>query len=218
VVDDTFPQRGTQPNPPELYVPLAQMPDALMARFRSAKSMHFALRVRGDVAGYDKALREAVAAVAPEQAVARVRSMRSIVDEVTDAAQTGIWSCGVFAAMAMLLAGVGLYAVMSVAVAAREHELGVRAALGASPARLAALVLCGGMVQIVVGLVLGLALAAAFPRVIAASFAQLGSDARFGPWVASGVCVLLLVFGLLACLVPALRAGRVQPMRVLQGD
>ena len=218
VVDDTFPQRGTQPNPPELYVPLAQMPDALMARFRSAKSMHFALRVRGDVAGYDKALREAVAAVAPEQPVARVRSMRSIVDEVTDAAQTGIWSCGVFAAMAMLLAGVGLYAVMSVAVAAREHELGVRAALGASPARLAALVLRGGMAQIVVGLVLGLALAAAFPRVIAASFAQLGSDARFGPWVASGVCVLLLVFGLLACLVPALRAGRVQPMRVLQGD
>ena len=218
VVDDTYPRQGPHPAPAELYVPLAQMPDALMARFRSLVSMHFALRVRGDVAGYGKALREIVAAVAPQQPIAQVRSMRSIVDEATSGAQTGIWACGVFAAMALLLAGAGLYAVMSVAVAAREHELGVRSALGASPVRLAALVLRGGMAQIVAGLALGLALAAAFPRVFQASFAQLGSDARFGPWVAGGVCLLLLAFGLLACLVPAVRAGRIQPMRVLQGD
>jgi ABC-type antimicrobial peptide transport system permease subunit len=126
--------------------------------------------------------------------------------------------CGVLAAMALLLASVGLYAVMSVAVAAREHELGVRAALGASPVRLSALMLRTGMAQVAVGLALGLILAAAFPRVLAASFTQLGSGATFGPWVAGGVCALLLVFGLLASLVPALRAGRVQPMRVLQGD
>jgi ABC-type lipoprotein release transport system permease subunit len=74
------------------------------------------------------------------------------------------------------------------------------------------------MAQIVIGLVLGLALAAAFPRIFAASFAQLGSHALLGPWIAGGICVLLLAFGVLACLSPALRAGRVQPMRVLQGD
>lgn len=217
VVGDTYPMQ-TDSRPAELYVPLAQMPDALMAGFRSNESMHFALRVHGDVAGYGKALRGIVAAVAPQQPVAQVRSMRSIVAEASGGARTGIWICGVFAAMALLLAGAGLYAVMAVAVAAREHELGVRSALGASPARLAALVLRGGMAQIAVGLALGLALAAAFPRVFAASFAQLGSHAMFGPWVAGGVCVLLLAFGLLACLAPALRAGRVQPMRVLQGD
>ncbi|MEW9572159.1 ABC transporter permease [Rhodanobacter sp. Si-c] len=218
VVDDTYPQQDSRPKPAELYVPLAQIPDVVMANFRSLESMHFALRVRGDAAGYAKALREIVAAVAPQQPIAQVRSMRSIFDEASDGAQTGIWICGVFAAMALLLAGAGLYAVMAVAVAAREHELGVRSALGASPARLALLVLRGGMAQIVAGLALGLALAAVFPRVFQASFAQLGSDARFGPWVAGGVCMLLLAFGLLACLVPAMRAGRTQPMRVLQGD
>jgi predicted permease len=218
VVDDTYPPGDESKMPAELYVPLAQMPDALMAGFRSNESMHFALRVRGDAAGYGKALREVIAAVAPQQPIAQVRSMRSIVAEASGGAQTGIWICGVFAAMALLLAGVGLYAVMSVAVAAREHELGVRSALGASPARLAVLVLRGGMAQIVIGLVLGLALAAAFPRIFAASFAQLGSHALLGPWIAGGICVLLLAFGVLACLSPALRAGRVQPMRVLQGD
>ncbi|KQZ79858.1 hypothetical protein ASD55_04020 [Rhodanobacter sp. Root561] len=218
VVDDTYPPGDESKMPAELYVPLAQMPDALMAGFRSNESMHFALRVRGDAAGYGKALREVIAAVAPQQPIAQVRSMRSIVAEASGGARTGIWICGVFATMALLLAGVGLYAVMSVAVAAREHELGVRSALGASPARLAALVLRGGMAQIVIGLVLGLALAAAFPRIFAASFAQLGSHALLGPWIAGGICVLLLAFGVLACLSPALRAGRVQPMRVLQGD
>lgn len=218
VVDDTYPKEAAGSQPAELYVPLAQMPDALMAGFRSNESMHFALRVHGDVASYAKALRGIIATVAPQQPVEQVRSMRSIVAEASGGTQTGIWICGVFATMALLLAGAGLYAVTSVAVAAREHELGVRSALGASPARLAALVLCGGMAQIAIGLALGLALAAIFPRIFAASFAQLGSQATFGPWVAGGVCVLLLAFGLLACLAPALRAGRVQPMRVLQGD
>jgi len=220
VVDDTYPRsdRAGDPPPTELYVPLEQMPDALLASLRVNGSMQFALRVRGGVSGYAKALRELVATVAPEQPIDDVRSMRSIVEENMSGSMTGIWICGVLAAMALLLAAAGLYAVMSVAVTAREHELGVRAALGASPVRLAAAVLRGGMVQVAAGLALGLLLAAAFPRLFAASFAQLGTDVSIGPWVAGGVCAVLLTFGLLACLMPAVRAGRVQPMRVLQGD
>ena len=218
VVDDTVPRSVSDDPPMELYVPLAQVPEAVMAGFRSNRSMHVAVRVQGDIAGYGKVLREAVADVAPQQPVAQALSMRSIVADVVGGSQTGLWDCGVFAALALLLACVGIYAVMSVAVAAREHELGVRAALGASPARLAAEVLRGGMAQIATGLALGLALAIAFPRLFAASFARLGSGATFGPWIAGGVCVVLLAFGLLACLAPAVRAGRVQPMRVLQGD
>lgn len=218
VVDNTFPRSGNNPDIAEVYVPLEQMPDALMSSFRINGSMHFALRVRGDIAGYGKPLRELVAAVAPEQPVEEVRSMHAIVEEQVSGAQTGAWICGVLAALALLLAATGLYAVMSVAVAAREHELGVRAALGASPARLATLLLRGGMAQVASGLALGLILAAVFPHLLAASFAQLGSDAKLGLWVALGVGMVLLVFGLLACLLPSIRAGRVQPMRVLQGD
>jgi predicted permease len=218
VVDDTYPAGDGRRPPLELYVPLTQMPDALMDNFRNLESMHFALRARGDIAGYGKALREIVATVAPQQPVEPVRSMHSIVVEASDGAQTGIWICGVFATMALLLAGVGLYAVMSVAVAAREHELGVRSALGAPPARLGLLVVRNALSQVVTGLALGMVLAAAFPRLFEASFAQLGSHAGLGPWVAGSVCVLLLAFALLACLAPAIRAGRIQPMRVLQGD
>lgn len=218
VVDDTYPLRAGHRAPPEIYVPLTQMPDALMANFRNLESMHYALRVRGDVAGYGKSLREIVSTVAPQQPIEPARSMHSIVVEASDGAQTGIWICGVFATMALLLAGVGLYAVMSVAVAAREHELGVRSALGAPPARLGLLVVRNAVSQVVIGLALGMVLAAAFPRVFEASFDQLGSHAGLGPWVAGSVCVLLLVFALLACLAPAIRAGRIQPMRVLQGD
>ncbi|MFK2877558.1 ABC transporter permease [Rhodanobacter hydrolyticus] len=218
VVDDTFPQQGVGRIPSELYVPLAQMADALMTRYRTIGPMHYALRVQGDLASYGEALRAVVAEVAPEQPVAAMGSMREAVAEQLDGTQTGAWISGVFAALAMLLAGTGLYAVMSVAVAAREHELGVRAALGASPMRLATLMLSGGMARIAVGLTLGLILAGVFSRVLSTSFNQLGTDGAFGPWVAGGVCVLLLAFGLLACLVPAIRAGRIQPMRVLQGD
>jgi predicted permease len=219
VVDDTYPARGGHRPPPELYVPLAQMPDALMDNFRNLESMHFALRARGDdIASYARALRGIVATVAPQQPVESVRSMHSIVVEASGGAQTGIWICGVFATMALLLAGVGLYAVMSVAVAAREHELGVRSALGAPPAKLGLLVLRTALSQVVTGLAFGIVLAAAFPRVFEASFAQLGSRAELGPWVAGSVCFLLLAFALIACLPPAIRAGRIQPMRVLQGD
>lgn len=218
VVDDTFQRGDGEQKFPELYVPLEQMPDALMANFRSKSSLHLALRVRGDIAGYGKPLRDIVAEVAPEQPQAQVHSMRAIVEEASSGSLMGVWICGVLAAMALLLAAAGLYAVMSVAVATRQHELGVRSALGASPARLAISVLRSGMNQVLAGLVLGLMLAAGFGRLLLSAFVQLGSNATLDPWVVAGVCVVLLTFGLLACLAPAMRAGRVQPMRVLQGD
>ena len=218
VVADTGPrevrQRGV-----ELYLPVGQMQDALLARFRDVHPMHLALRVRGNPDDYRRALVDAVAAVAPQQPVDRLRTMQSIVADMSSGgALTGMWICGTFAVLALLLACVGLYAVMAVAVAAREHEMGVRSALGAPPARLATLVLHSGLAQIFTGLAVGMLLAAAFPRLFEASFAQLDSHAAFGPWVAGSVCVLLLAFGLLACLLPAVRAGRVPPMRALRGE
>jgi predicted permease len=202
-----------------LYLPLAQLPDGLLARFRDVHPMHLALRVRGSPERYRKALVDAVAAVAPQQPVDKLRSMHSIAsDMASGGALTGTWICGTFAVLALLLACAGLYAVMAVAVAARGHEMGVRSALGAPPARLAVLVLHGGLAQVVTGLAVGVLLAAAFPRLFQASFVQLGSPAAFGPWVAGGVCALLLGFGLLACLLPAMRAGRISPMRALREE
>jgi putative ABC transport system permease protein len=121
--------------------------------------------------------------------------------------------------LALLLAAAGLYAVMAVAVAAREREFGVRMALGAAPRRLLGLVLRGGLIQIGMGLVIGVAMALATVHAMAVTLTMLlGRSDAFDPTVMFGVCAVLAVAGLLACMWPAMRAARVAPMRALKGE
>jgi putative ABC transport system permease protein len=108
---------------------------------------------------------------------------------------------------------------MAVAVAAREREFGVRMALGAAPVRLLQLVLRGGLGQIALGLVIGVVAALAASRAVATLLMSLlGRSDAFDPAVVLGVCVVLAIAGLLACLLPALRAARVAPMHALRGE
>ncbi len=130
-----------------------------------------------------------------------------------------LWLVGVFATLALLLAVAGVYAVMAVAVAAREREFGVRAALGARPSRLMQLVLRGGFMQIVLGLAIGVGIAVGIARALSTLvMAFLGRSNVFDPVATAGACVVLAAAGLLACLLPAARAGRVQPMHALRGE
>jgi putative ABC transport system permease protein len=190
-----------------------------MAIFRELEPLRFALRGHGRPDDWRAGVRHAVAESAPEQTIARLRSMRSIVERTTADARLNLLLIGVFATLAMLLAAAGLYAVMAVAVAAREREFGVRMALGARPSRLMRLVLRGGLVQIAAGLAIGVAVALGLARPLSTVLMQLlGRNRAFDPVVVVGVCVLLATAGLLACLIPALRAGRVHPMRALRGE
>ncbi|HWU76520.1 MAG TPA: ABC transporter permease, partial [Rhodanobacter sp.] len=148
VVDDTFQLGPLQPTFPVLYVPLAQMPDSLRAIVRELEPLRFALRGHGNPADWRAGLSAAVAEVAPGQPIASVRSMHSIVRKTTADARLSMLLIGLFATLSLLLAAAGMYAVMAVAVAAREREFGVRTALGASPARLVRMVLRGGLSQI----------------------------------------------------------------------
>lgn len=213
-------QRGPlQPHQPVVYVPLAQMPEPTMAIFRELESLRFALRGHGNPDDWRAGVRAAMAGMAPRQPIARLRTMHSIVNATTADARLNLLLIGVFAALALLLAVAGLYAVMAVAVAAREREFGARLALGASPGRLARLVLGGGLLQIALGLALGVAATLGLSRILpvlpVASFNAIrGLDVA----VASGACLALVLAGLLACLLPALRAARVPPMRALRGE
>jgi putative ABC transport system permease protein len=160
-----------------------------------------------------------VAEVAPRQPIANLRSMDSIVKETTRNARLSLWLIGLFATLALLLAGAGMYAVMAVAVAARERELGVRTALGASPSRLLGLVLRGGAQQLAIGLVLGVgAVLFAAHGLSRLLMELLGRADGLDPVVVLGVCAVLLLAGLLACLLPAVRAARVHPMHALRND
>ncbi|GGA50348.1 ADOP family duplicated permease [Dyella nitratireducens] len=199
------------------YLPMQQMPDALLALYRTVHPLRFVLRVHGNPGSYSKAVTAAVADVAPDQPIANMRSMQHVVYETTAATRLNLLLIGLFAALALLLAAAGLYAVMSVAVAMRVHEFGVRMALGAAPTHLMYSVLRDGLWQMVVGFAIGVGLAFLLAGVMRAVVVQI-HHALFDPPVLATTCAVLLMAGLLACLQPAWRAGRVQPMQALRGD
>jgi ABC-type antimicrobial peptide transport system permease subunit len=118
------------------------------------------------------------------------------------------------AASASLLAGVGWYAVMAVTVAARQHEFGVRAAMGAQPEDLLRMVLRESGVQLGLGLLIGLLVTFAAARAIAKMFGVNAAD----PLAIVTVFAVLSVAGLLASLSPARRAARTHPMQVLRAQ
>ena len=218
VVGNTRQFGSFMPAPGIVYVPLAQMRNDIMQVFRGFSPIRFVLRVQGDPYGYRRAVQQAVALVAPDQPIANLRSMRDVLSSTTAPLRLNLLLVGIFAALALLLAAAGMYAVMAVAVAAREREFGVRMALGATPARLLALVLRNGLVQIGVGLLLGVALSLSLTGVLRAVMEQLADARGFDPFAIAGVCLMLALVGVLACLLPALRASRVPPMRALRGE
>lgn len=200
-----------------LYVPLAQVPDGLLGIYRSGNPFRFALRVHGNPDDYRNAVAIAVAQTASEQPIANLRTMQSIVQDTTGDTRMNLLLVGIFAGLAVVLAAVGMYAVMSVSVASREREFGVRLALGASPSRLAAVVVRSGLWQVAAGLGGGFGVALLLSGVLRAVLMNIRRDVFDLP-VLLTVCAVLVAAGLLACLLPALRAGRVQPMRALRGE
>ena len=120
---------------------------------------------------------------------------------------------GLFAGLALLLACVGLYGVISYSVAQRTHEIGVRVALGAKPVDVLRLVIRQGMGLTLVGLILGVAVGGVVTRVL--------SDMLYGvstrdPFVFVGAPLLLLLVAFLACYIPARRATRIDPLLALR--
>ena len=122
---------------------------------------------------------------------------------------------GVFATLALLLSASGIYAVVSYAITQRTREMGIRLALGASKGALIKLVVREGMVFPGIGLLVGLVAALAFARIIAASLYQVSAT---DPFVVMRTVLILGAGSLLACLVPAVRATRVDPLTAIRAD
>jgi len=214
VVGDVRQFGPAQPAPPVLYVPLKQTPAPLWAMLREFGPLSFAVRLGSDATGaVEGRLRQAVAAVDPEQPIANVQSMRTVVASTTAVQRMSLLVVGVFSALALLLAAVGLYAVMAVAVTARRHEFGVYAALGAPPMRLLRQVLLESTKQVALGLLIGLAAALALAQVL---HGFLFGISTADPTALALTLLTLAAAGLIASLVPALRAARVEPAQVLR--
>ncbi len=122
---------------------------------------------------------------------------------------------GSFAALALVLAAVGIYSVLSYTVRHRRREIGIRVALGAQLTDVLRLIVLRGMRPVALGIGLGIAAAVALGRLLATVI--YGVSPR-DPWTLATVAAILALVALLACLMPAIRATRVDPIRVLREE
>lgn len=192
------------PNADGVYLPLAQG-----AFFFT----NIVMRTVGDPLAYTPLVRDAVESLDPNLPIAEVNTLAG--DILLDKKVFEVFGrlFLLFGAAALFLASVGLYGVMSFAVSRRTKELGVRVALGARGSDVLGLVLRQGVFQLVVGLTLGLALAAALSRAMSGAFIQVD------PWdmsIFGMIALMLTATGLLATIIPARRATKVDPMVALR--
>jgi putative ABC transport system permease protein len=142
-----------------------------------------------------------------------VRGMQDVISASVQEERFLLWLVGGFAIAATLLAAIGVYGVMSYLVGMRTREMGIRAALGATPAALVRMVLGEAAVRAAIGLALGLVGALALTRLLQAYL--FGVEPR-DPLAFTLAPLLLLVVALIATWIPARRAGRVAPMTALR--
>ncbi|MGE3309130.1 MAG: ABC transporter permease [Limisphaerales bacterium] len=192
------------------------MPEAYSTELDDAAGdLSFVLRVTGEPAGLMSAVRRAVAAVDPGQPIHEMLTMDQRLAKTTASPRLNTILLGGFAAVALLLAVVGIYGVMSYAVTQRRREIGVRMTLGAQKADVLGLILHGGLRLTLLGVGIGLAGALALTRYLSS---QLYSVKATDPFTFAGVSLILLLVALLACWIPARRAARVDPMVALRSE
>jgi len=195
-----------EPREPEYYVPLAQ---------RHASFASMAVQTAGNPLAITSQVRQTVASLNPDIPIYFVYSMEEAFARPTWFIRVFGTMFMIFGLIALFLASVGLYAVMSFAVSRRVREVGIRMALGAQAGHVVRMIFGQGAWQLGVGLVLGLGLAAGVAQLMTILLfdVQPRDPAIFGL-----VVVVLAIAGLSACLVPARRATRVDPLVALRAD
>lgn len=189
---------------PMSYWPLAELP---------YNSMTFVLRTRGEPLSAVAAARQVIHSLDPQQPIADVRTMESLLGKSVARARFNTLLLTVFACLALLLSAVGIYGVMAYSVTQRTHELGVRLALGASQSDVLKLVLTQGMRLAGIGVAIGLVAAFGLTRLMTTLlFGVRATD----PLTFAGIALLLTAIAWLACFIPARRATKVDPLVALR--
>ncbi len=177
--------------------------------------MNLVVRSESDAASLAGAVKSRVWRVDRQIPVTRARTMIEVMGESVEARRFNMFLLGLFAAVAMMLAAVGIYGVMSYAVAQRTREIGVRIALGARPRDVIRMVLGRGMLLTLIGAAAGLALSLALTHLMSGLLFGVGAK---DPLTFASVSLLLSGVALLACYIPARRAAKVDPMVALRAE
>jgi predicted permease len=177
--------------------------------------MYLVVRAMGEPAALATAVRHAVQTVDPTKSVARVKTMEQYVDEAIARPRLYASMVAAFAALALMLAGIGLYGLIAYAVTQRTHEIGIRMALGAERGAVLRMILTQGAALAASGLVLGVMTSLALGRlVVSLLFGVTATDVATYVWVS----MVLAAVALLAAYIPARRASRVDPMVALRSE
>jgi putative ABC transport system permease protein len=196
--------RGLDTDPePEYYIPVAQ---------RAERSMILAVRSAQDPRNLTSALRREIQSIDPDQPIANVRTLDAVTADSIAPRRMSVVLLGVFAVIALVLAAVGIFGVISYLVLQRTHEIGVRMALGAQRRDVLRLVVGHALKLVGIGTAIGLVLAFLSTRALAALLYNVGA---FDPATFAIVTVVLTTIAFLASYIPALGATRADPMIAL---
>src|ERR1700752_40708 len=189
---------------PELYIPYFQSP---------SNNKTVVAKMNAGGTGSAASFRSEVTAVDRSQPVDNIRTMGEVVDEALAQARFSVVLLGIFAATGLLLAVVGLYGVMTTAVAQRTHEIGIRIAVGAGPAAIVKMILVQGAIPVLLGLGLGLFLAFALTRSLSSLLFTVPSADISTYLFVSAVFLLLMC---VANLIPAFGASKLSPVLAIR--
>jgi putative ABC transport system permease protein len=208
VVDDVRQETVDAPEQAEMFVNMAQLNEAVL----SASSVVI-VRTVDDPAAYVETLRSVAREEDPRLALDGVMALEERVGQSLSRPRVYAVLLGGFAVFALLIAGAGLFGVLSFSVTQRSRELAVRSALGATRARVVAVAIKQISAAIVTGLVLGIGLAIALSNNLAPFLYGVATN----DWLSFGVApVVLLLLGVAACVVPARRVAQTDPIKVLR--
>jgi len=213
VVNDVRSQGLGEESGPEFYLPMAQVPTAAWDWIQ--RSMTVALRSNGDPMVLAGAARAALAEVDPTLPLYNIGAMGDRVSDSLAQSRFSTMLLTVFGGIALLLAAIGVYGVISYGVTQRTQEIGIRVALGAQRNDVVGMVVRHGAVLSAVGLIVGLAGALVLTRLLSTLLFQVSPTDP--PTFAAGMIILSFV-ALLAAMLPALRAARVDPVVALRNE
>jgi predicted permease len=199
---------------PVMYVPQAQLPDALNALVVRTTPIAWVVRTQGEPRSVMALVQEEVRG-GTGLPVTDLRRMEDVVSQSLSRQRLHMLLMSVFAGSALLLAAIGIFGLMAYAVQQRTHEIGLRMALGAAPGRVSAMVICQGMLPVMIGLAVGLVAAYFLANVLASILFKV--EPR-DPAVFTTIPVMLVLVALTAVAIPAARASRMNPLEALRDD